>query len=58
MSEKPKPCPFCGGEAKIKPTEFPHANWGFNISCCLMINYDKIYKTKAEAIKAWNRRAK
>ncbi len=58
MKDKLLPCPFCGGKAKIEATTFPHAGWGFIINCCLMINYDKLYKTKAEAIKAWNRRAK
>ena len=54
MSEtKLKPCPFCGGEATIYKSKI-----GFGVMCkytpfcCTMVGY----KTKEEAINAWNNR--
>lgn len=57
MTEKLKPCPFCGGEAKF----------GANKSCCgRTVRIDctnpecggcvTTFSSKAEATKAWNRR--
>ena len=67
MSEL-KPCPFCGGTAvsieKMMPRlyrpdrKFSVVCW----ECDLFFGYDEDYggmfDTEAEAIKAWNRRAK
>ncbi len=64
MSDKLKPCPFCGDAAKIKmhkylrrfasqdnPNEY---YWRVEcLSCGAGIN---AYFTEQEAIKAWNRR--
>ena len=58
MPEELKPCPFCGGEAKF----------GANKSCCgRTVRIDctnpecggcvTTFSSKAEATKAWNRRA-
>lgn len=63
MSEKLKPCPFCGGEAVI------HSAYGSNTNAvlyyprckdetCLGHNVWQNYRTKQSAIKAWNRRPK
>ena len=57
MTEKLKPCPFCGGKAKF----------GANKSCCgRTVRIDctnpecggcvTTFSSKAEATKAWNRR--
>ena len=60
MSEKLKPCPFCGGEAytegdKVKLQD----GFGFWFVACknqcgVMLGY---FNTENEAIKKWNRRA-
>lgn len=63
MSEaKLKPCPFCSGEAVIKP-----AGFYLHIECSICQSRgtpfntdtsDFTYDAKKEAIEAWNRRAK
>ena len=50
---KLKPCPFCGGRPKIKT--YKEQGWHFS-PCCKMIEAGLLYKTKAEAIAAWNTR--
>lgn len=54
MSEKLKPCPFCGGEAwVIQILEDLYA-----VECRKCWTRKGTYQpTKAEAIEAWNRRA-
>ena len=49
-----KPCPFCGGEASFVNCEIP-PQWYVRCSkgCC---EQTKLYLSKAEAKKAWNRR--
>jgi len=43
------PCPFCGGEARIKGKKI------YRVACgCTARTYGK---TKDEAVAAWNRRA-
>lgn len=71
MSERLKPCPFCGGEAIIKATV---KSYGFTIWCaCEKCNartegfcpdtnrendtMENIEERKKRAIKEWNRRA-
>ena len=49
MTEKLKPCPFCGGEAKINKREY-------SIECTRCSAYMGYFYTKQEAIEAWNRR--
>lgn len=56
MSNKLKPCPFCGGETRI---ETCNDNGAFCVSCyrfyeCGATQY--WYDFEAEAIAAWNRR--
>ena len=59
MTEKLKPCPFCGGEAEISVCIPPsHGSqvtfevWCSNENCVSR----KIFLTRSEAIEAWNRR--
>ena len=51
---KLKPCPFCGGEAKIGSTDI----FGFEVRCtvcpCDVGRY--WFVKKEEAVTAWNRR--
>ena len=48
-----KPCPFCGGEAKILKGTYGYYPYCCNCQC--LLNTD--YKTKQDVIEAWNRRA-
>ena len=50
MSETLKPCPFCGGEARM------HDN-GMEVVCVSCESCGPFCDTKAEAIAAWNARA-
>lgn len=70
MSEELKPCPFCGGEAKVKAAKKDYI--GFTIWCackcgartegfCPDTNkeddtMENIEECKKRAIEAWNRR--
>ncbi len=54
---KLKPCPFCNGEMKLLGSNFPGTRWHFEcVKCKVDIKIDR--KTRASAIKAYNRRAK
>lgn len=55
MTEKLKPCPFCGGEAEAHEVTFPYHYW--DVWCdgeCFGHFCEK--PTEAEAIAAWNTR--
>lgn len=54
-----KECPFCGGEAKLDYHKFRNLEPTYGVSCtkCGARGY-QFYHTEAEAVKAWNRRAK
>lgn len=54
MKEKLLNCPFCGRKPDIEQ----YRDWGWRISCCLMIAADHLYKSRYLAIKAWNGRPK
>jgi len=62
MSEL-KPCPFCGGEAKlrfyhIKPSNAPELKqWAIEHECEAMRSTVFSNECEAEAIEAWNRRS-
>ncbi|MBE5792436.1 MAG: restriction alleviation protein, Lar family [Clostridiales bacterium] len=65
--EKLKPCPFCGGEAKLQtdiryPRPKCDAKTAYEVVCqtwgCIIGFVDERYRlSKDEAIKAWNTRA-
>lgn len=59
MSEKLKPCPFCGSKAKFSPAGFGEVGFkcisGF--AECKKCNAMVFAETKAEAIEKWNTRA-
>lgn len=55
IKQKLKPCPFCGGIAIVDMDEDWYWEWKvFCPKCGCDIGY---FKTKEEAIKAWNKRA-
>ncbi len=51
MTEKLKPCPFCGHEAQINKDEW-------SIQCSYCPAYMGYFNTEQEAVEAWNRRVK
>lgn len=51
--EKLKPCPFCGGEAKIMKMGYPH--WVYCCECGAKVHGRT--NDEKDNIKAWNRRA-
>ena len=50
MSDKLKPCPFCGGEARLI------GHYPYSITCCNCRATTVICNTPDDAIDAWNRR--
>ncbi len=58
MSEKLKPCPFCGGAATITEYLDRGIKWlePFYVECKNCGTYKKDFPTKKDAIKDWNRR--
>ena len=61
MSDKLKPCPFCGGEDIGIRTRYIKETDGFmdeeETRCgCESCNAGVTEETRAEAIEAWNRR--
>ena len=50
MSEKLKPCPFCGGKAEIFEGN------GFWVGCENSCVETAAYKFRDDAIEVWNRR--
>jgi len=63
MTDELKSCPFCGGEAEHKMylwgnhSETGEPIWCYYIFCIRCDSMtDNIFRTKQEAIEAWNRR--
>ena len=54
---KLKPCPFCGGEARIIEHEFTGADNTYGIKCKCGTQGFQFWESIDDAIKAWNRRA-
>ena len=56
--EKLKPCPFCGGEAKINRIVNTFYQYARYFSSCTRCSAEsKVFETEQEAIEAWNTRA-
>ena len=60
--EKLKPCPFCGGEAVVvraKSTSYFKREVPYKVKCghCPCALAYTFFKSKEQAIAAWNRRA-
>ena len=56
MSEKLKPCPFCGSEANLYECKWLGVT-SYGVECTKCKGLVDRCSTKKEAIKAWNRRA-
>lgn len=69
MTDRLKPCPFCGGKAEIRVGEYTSFVEGYAVGCsnCALTFgasgrigeaycWSCCYETEAEAIEAWNRR--
>ena len=50
-----KPCPFCGGEAKIVRL-FTSTRYDCFVKCTKCDNESGLYTSKQNAVKEWNRR--
>jgi Lar family restriction alleviation protein len=51
-----KPCPFCGGEAKIRDFTIVDLEPEIDVFCTNCGGQTFVYGTEEEAIEAWNRR--
>ena len=51
-----KPCPFCGGKAEIIKTHLFGKTVGYMAGCKNCWCELRIYTSKQNAVKAWNRR--
>ncbi len=56
MSEKLKPCPFCGRKAFVDDSG--RYEDIIVVQCCECCSEGAIGETRKEAIKAWNKRVK
>ena len=58
VKAKLKPCPFCGGKARVQGHEFIGYGDTFGVVCLNCgAETRQFYVTENEAIEAWNRRA-
>lgn len=66
MSEELKPCPFCGGEAKLARNyiiikgKSEKSSWVYCTKCSSKTTYflrSKVERYMSTAAEAWNRRA-
>lgn len=54
--EELKPCPFCGGEARIQTFHFRY-RVGCGTTGCIAGRLNRAFDTPEEAAASWNRRA-
>lgn len=58
MTNKLKPCPFCGGEAKLQRYIDRYEGITFYVYCsgefCEVFPATENFETEQQAIKAWN----
>lgn len=52
---KLKPCPFCGGEARIDRNIFAFPT-SYSVICKICEAESEVFNTEKEVIEAWNRR--
>lgn len=58
MTDEPKPCPFCGGEAKVaKEGSWTDQSLFYSVFCTCCRSQGYWFRTIEEAIAAWNQRA-
>ena len=58
MNNKLKPCPFCGGEAKINVLFLPNSKKWKIVHSCVIKEPICYFGSEREAVEAWNRRVK
>ena len=57
MTDKLKPCPFCGGEAQCVTHHLYGKVRGYSVACSYGCCEQTVtYSSKQGAIKSWNRR--
>jgi Lar family restriction alleviation protein len=57
MNNELKPCPFCGGEARLRPERLGiEKEWRVECECWNSCGAATSFLGKTEAIAAWNRR--
>lgn len=56
-----KPCPFCGGDAKMKEVTYGNNCSAYVVWCgngnCGVQPSTRYFRVRKEAVEAWNRRA-
>lgn len=57
MSDKLKPCPFCGGEAILRMQNADYIPDMYAVECHSCKYITDFYTNSGKAIEAWNRRA-
>lgn len=56
MENELKPCPHCGGKAKVGCEKYWQPRVSRRIICAKCYSSSGWYSTEEEAIEAWNRR--
>lgn len=59
MTEKLKPCPFCGGKANFRIVRVGEDSYKYRLSCSnpkCFCSSSLSYSTREEAVNAWNNR--
>lgn len=54
-----KPCPFCGGGARIQHRKIRGCKKTYGVVCVdCMVQFDTFFLLEEEAVNAWNSRVK